>query len=308
MSIKQQIEMGQLVCPKTKQKLSIVDDSRWLENIDKTERYRLLDGRVPVLLNSRSAKEYVNEQEIMNEFYGHITKRNNTFLSKVKSELKKYSLPNRIKSILTEAYRTESSEKAFFSLFLGLPSHALCISIGGGPSRDHPMLFNLNIGPFVNVDVVGDAYSLPYADECVDVILSSAVFEHLKDPVQAAKEMYRVLKPGRKACIRTPFLQAYHGAPHHYQNYTITGHAYLFESVGFQIVEAGVDVGPVYTIVNLVTVFIDEYFPYLLKKPIRYLWATVGLFIRPLDKYLGRKKNAYILASTTYVIVEKGID
>ena len=109
------------------------------------------------------------------------------------------------------------------------------------------------------MDVVADAHCLPYADESVDAIHSEAVFEHLYNPVKAAKEIYRVLKPGKKAYICTPFLQAYHGYPHHYQNYTITGHKLLFESVGFRIVEAGTCVGPVHTILHLVAVFLNEY-------------------------------------------------
>ena len=72
--------------------------------------------------------------------------------------------------------------------------------------RSHPMLFNLNIGPFPNVDVVADAHSLPYADESVDVVHSEAVFEHLYNPGQASKEIYRILKKGGKAYICTPFL------------------------------------------------------------------------------------------------------
>lgn len=305
MSIEQQIESGQLVCPVTRQKLSIANDGQWLENADKTQRYRFLGGRVPILLTPVTAGKFSPDQEIMHDIYDPAVKRKTSFVARVKDDLKKYSLPRKINAVLKSDYRTDACDKAFSGLFNGLGSDALCLAVGGGPSRDHPMLCNVNIGPFSDVDVVADAHELPYADECADLITSVAVFEHLHNPLQAAKEMHRVLKPGRKAFIHTPFLQSYHGAPHHYQNYTISGHKQLFEAAGFTIVEAGVGVGPVYTIVNLVTVFINEYFPSFLKKPARYLWFTAGLFIRPLDKILGTRPNAYTLASTTYVVVTK---
>lgn len=292
MDIKRQIELGLLVCPKTKQKLMI--DNQFIENTAKTERYKFLNGRIPILLtDTKWAEEYTIESDSMNKEYA------------IDYINKKKSLLSKIRSKLTQDYRTESSKRAFLGLFDDLPSDPLCISVGGGPMRAHPMLFNLNIGPFPNVDVVADAHSLPYADESVDVVHSEAIFEHLYNPGQAAKEIYRILKMGGKAYICTPFLQPYHGYPHHYQNYTITGHKLLFESVGFRIVEAGTCVGPVYTIVSLVATFLDEYFPYPLNKLLRFTWGSFGVIVRPLDKFINKRKNAHILASTTYVILEK---
>jgi SAM-dependent methyltransferase len=54
-------------------------------------------------------------------------------------------------------------------------------------------------------DVVqGYAESLPYADNTFDVVHTSHVFEHLEDPLKAAKEAYRVLKPGGLLFIEVP--------------------------------------------------------------------------------------------------------
>lgn len=294
MSISRQIELGQLRCPKTRQKLFIDHINQWITNADKTARYKLLNGTVPILLTNPERQEaYASDSKRMNEEYT------------AQSLKKQHSLMHRIKATLTQDYRTASSKKAVENLFKGLPENALCLSVGGGPSRAHPRLLNLNIGPFPNVDVVADAHCLAYADNCVDVIHCEAVFEHLYDPIQAAKEIYRVLKPGKRAYICTPFMQGYHGYPHHYQNYTLTGHQQLFKSLGFRIVEAGVCVGPVYTMVNLIATFIHEYVPRPLNLPLRYLWGALGAVIRPLDKIIATRENAYVLASTTYVVVEK---
>ena len=93
--------------------------------------------------------------------------------------------------------------------------------------------------------------------------------------------------------------------PHHYQNHTLSGHRHIFEVEGFEIVDAGTCVGPVYTIVSLVSVFLREYAPSLLAKPMRIAWELLATGIRPLDKVLNKRDNAFILAATTYILARK---
>ena len=289
-----QIEQGILICPETKQRLHVSADAQWLVTEDNAHRYSLLNGKIPILLTDPSIiATYAAASKRMNKEYS---------LAAVQ---KRYSLFNRLKRFLDSDYRTDLSKRAFNSLFIDLPSDALCISIGGGPTRAHSKLLNINLGPFPNVDIVANAHLLPYADKSVDVIYSEAVFEHLHSPNKAAAEIYRVLKPGKKIFICTPFLFPYHGYPHHYQNYTLSGHKHLFESVGFKVIECGSCVGPVYTITNLVHVFIHEYSPRLLRLPLRLFWSAFSVAIRPLDKIIGKRPNAHILASTTYVVAQK---
>ncbi|MFC9550820.1 class I SAM-dependent methyltransferase [Rhodococcus sp. NPDC056960] len=49
--------------------------------------------------------------------------------------------------------------------------------------------------------VVGDAYSLPFPDERLDVVRSERVFQHLSEPERAAAEVARVLRRGGRAVI-----------------------------------------------------------------------------------------------------------
>jgi len=109
---------------------------------------------------------------------------------------------NKLKANLTRDYRTESAQKAFFSIFQNLPDNALCVSVGA--RRDHPELVNVNIAPFPNVDIAADAHKLPYDDGCVDVIHCEAVLEPLQYPQIAIKEMWRVFKARLKIiCLYT---------------------------------------------------------------------------------------------------------
>ncbi|MBI5007641.1 MAG: methyltransferase domain-containing protein [Nitrosomonadales bacterium] len=289
-----QIEQGLLVCPVTRQRLHVSSDRQWLVTEDDAHRYRLLNGQIPILLaDSGATSQYASASKRMNEEYS------------LEGVRKSDSLLGRLRQLLNSDYRTEASKQAFERLFADLPSDALCLSIGGGPARAHDRLINLNIGPFPNVDVVADAHQLPYADASVDVIYSEAVFEHLHSPAKAAGEIFRVLKPGSRIFICTPFMFPYHGYPHHYQNYTITGHRHLFEAAGLKVIECGPCVGPAYTLTTVVGVFIREYLPSIIRLPLRILWGVMAVAIRPLDKVFGNRPNAHILAATTYVVAEK---
>ncbi len=50
----------------------------------------------------------------------------------------------------------------------------------------------------------GDIFKLPFADNSIDILISSEVVEHLPDPVPALAEMQRVLKPSGYAMVTTP--------------------------------------------------------------------------------------------------------
>lgn len=51
---------------------------------------------------------------------------------------------------------------------------------------------------------VGVGEALPCADNQFDLVVSFAVFEHVQDPAQVARETFRVLKPGGYAFIEVP--------------------------------------------------------------------------------------------------------
>ncbi len=50
----------------------------------------------------------------------------------------------------------------------------------------------------------GDIFKLPFADNSIDILISSEVVEHLPEPLSALKEMQRVLKSGGYAMVTTP--------------------------------------------------------------------------------------------------------
>jgi SAM-dependent methyltransferase len=201
--------------------------------------------------------------------------------------------------------RSLASEEAFQALFSGLTDESLCISVGGGPVRVHPALVNLNIGLFPNVDVTADAYELPYAAGAVDAVHCEAVLEHLEFPDAAVKEMYRVLRPGGRLFAATPFLQAFHGYPDHYQNFTLTGHVRLFERAGFSVLTAGTCVGPNFALRDLATNYLGRAIPGTAGKAAKSLYSLCTIPFLYLDRIANHRSPSADLASSTYVSAVK---
>jgi len=285
-----QIALGVIVCPETRSKLEF-RTAELLGTEQGTRTYAILNGKVPVLIADRKLmEEYAKSSRQMNvEYTERHLQRQDTWFNRLRKR----------------DYRTAASIRAKSMIFENLSEDAVCVSIGGGPTRADVRLVNLNIGPFPNVDIVGDAHSLPYASDTVDAIHCEAVFEHLHTPELAAREISRVLRAGGKAYVCTPFLQAYHGYPHHYQNYTITGHTRLFERAGLKIISSGTCVGPTYVFRNLIAVYIANYVPFPINKVLRILWGGISMAIAPLDVLLGNNPNSHVMASMTYLVAEK---
>ncbi|HEY4499666.1 MAG TPA: class I SAM-dependent methyltransferase [Candidatus Paceibacterota bacterium] len=67
--------------------------------------------------------------------------------------------------------------------------------------------------------VVGDIHSMPFPNESFDAVICKSVLEHVEDPFQATRELYRVLKKGGYGIIYVPFLFPYHAEPGFYKDY-----------------------------------------------------------------------------------------
>lgn len=50
-----------------------------------------------------------------------------------------------------------------------------------------------------------DLQRLSFANDSIDLVLSSDVLEHMPDPYQAHREIFRVLKPGGRHIFTVPF-------------------------------------------------------------------------------------------------------
>lgn len=136
-------------------------------------------------------------------------------------------------------------------LFLALRRHApkakgklLDFGAGAAPYRH---LFNVNQYVTVDIEVSGhpnsnktadhyyDGHTLPFQDDCFDFIFATEVLEHIFNIEEILLELVRVLKPGGRILVTTPFVWDEHERPFDFARYTGFGLRHLLEQKGFEI-------------------------------------------------------------------------
>lgn len=110
------------------------------------------------------------------------------------------------------------------------------LDVGSGGSsygRFFPNRLTVDIDPDRKPDIVADAEHLPFEDGEFELILCTEVLEHVKNPFNVEKELYRVLKPGGRLILTTRFVYPIHDSPHDYWRYTKYGLKELFKNWKF---------------------------------------------------------------------------
>lgn len=187
------------------------------------------------------------------------------------------------------------------------------LDIGSGGSsyyRFFPNRIAVDIDPNRKPDVVGDAHNLPFKDGEVDSILSTDVFEHLKNPVKAVSEMKRVLKSGGKVIFATRFIFPIHDSPNDFWRFTKYGLMELFKD--FEIIELIPETANFSTIAILLQ-RIGYQTKLVANKPAKFLLFLISFLLTHLnwlikEEYgdIARKnKETGILVSGYYMIAKK---
>jgi SAM-dependent methyltransferase len=81
-----------------------------------------------------------------------------------------------------------------------------------------------------------DGRKLPVADAAFDAVLCSQVLEHVFTPDGFLREIHRVLRPGGRLLLATPFTWDEHEQPHDFARYSSFGLRALLEQNGFEVV------------------------------------------------------------------------
>ena len=89
------------------------------------------------------------------------------------------------------------------------------------------------------IDVAHDlSQPLPFDDGEFDTIVLSDVLEHMSEPQLLCNEMARILSPGGKCLLNTPFFYWLHEVPHDYYRYTEFALRTLMGKAGFNVLLA----------------------------------------------------------------------
>jgi ubiquinone/menaquinone biosynthesis C-methylase UbiE len=116
---------------------------------------------------------------------------------------------------------------------------ARCLDHGCGDGRSRQLIESLGY-QWVGIDVEGDrvavvadGHRLPFGDQQFDLVISNAVFEHLYDPFGAAREIYRVMKPGGALVGEVAFLEPFHANSYFHMSHL--GIKEVLSKAGFQV-------------------------------------------------------------------------
>ena len=169
-------------------------------------------------------------------------------------------------------------------------------------SSADPTVLCLDSRPLPNVDLVVEPEALPFADNSVVYFEATTAFEHVYDPLAAARELRRVLADGGMFFINTAFMQGYHGAPDHYLNMTPQGaETILLDDFELLLSEVPASGGPAYHLENSIQRFINAHSPEE-RAMLRNLSVdgfvaalTGGLRGRPLPEFIKRALAARVV-------------
>jgi SAM-dependent methyltransferase len=121
--------------------------------------------------------------------------------------------------------RTDADEVVERSMLGSAPrGSGLALDIGCGETRQRFRTGFASLGYTpIGVDIAGsapdalaDAHLLPLPDDSVDLVMTSAVWEHLKNPHRALSEVARVAKPGAHFVGSVAFSEPYHTSYFHH--------------------------------------------------------------------------------------------
>jgi SAM-dependent methyltransferase len=125
-----------------------------------------------------------------------------------------------------------------------LPPGGFVLDAAAGESRHRPLFqqqryvgVDLAVGDlnwnYGRLDALANLERLPFPDASFSAAISIVTLEHLPEPLQALREVRRVLKPGCPLLLVAPQLWEVHQAPHDYYRYTRYGLEYLLKQAGF---------------------------------------------------------------------------
>lgn len=193
-----------------------------------------------------------------------------------------------------------------------LPKQYTLLDLGCG-TKPYQTLFTgateyigLDIVPGPKVDIVGEAWNLPFADNSFDVLISTQVLEHTRDLEQTIKEIQRVMKPGGHIFISAPFAFAEHGVPYDYWRFTQFGLQHLFRH--FTIISLVGLSGYMNTLCRLTNAFF-QYLPYsaLWLAPFFTLSNITGLTLDYIARIIAKLFSGIPFLKIGYTRVYRGM-
>lgn len=182
------------------------------------------------------------------------------------------------------------------------------LNLGSGDTKLHPSIINLDVrdGPFV--DIVGSADNVPLDSLSVDLVISQEMLEHVPNPSDVMKEIYRILRPNGSLYLQVPWIIGYHGCPGDYWRFSVDGIRAIVESSGFSVQVLQQTVGPFtgfYRITVEAFAILGSILAPIAYKPSKLIASVVFAPIKLLDLLASKSKHSHRLAGGFFVVAKK---
>ncbi len=125
------------------------------------------------------------------------------------------------------SYIPRAKQKGELMLNLGVRNYSAPKTVALEAGFEHVGV-DINDSPLV--DVLADAHALPFADESFGLVLAFSALQYFQHTAVAAREIWRVLKPGGLFIGSVPFLEPYCDSCY---RYTHTGLISMLQTAGF---------------------------------------------------------------------------
>jgi len=228
------------------------------------------------------------------------------FLDKIKYKFKKfYKFYNFLITIISPIYPFNSGLNKYIKKYIK-NKDIIALNIGSGNNNLGENISNIDIFKYENVDMTADLSNLPIKDDSVDVIINSAVLEHVPFPEEAVLEFKRILKKNGFIYCFFPFIHGFHASPYDFSRRTIEGLKILFKD--FEILELKDGSGPTSGFLCI----LQEWLAILLSFGIKPLYLILNLIImlitfplKFIDFILVKHPMGKNITSGFYIIAKK---
>ena len=121
-----------------------------------------------------------------------------------------------------------STQLSKLGVYQNIKNEVLFVGAGGDleeivRSQNEFKVVSIDIDSVRSPDILGDISNTSFRDSTFDTIIALEVFEHIKLPQKAIKEIYRILKPNGTLLLSIPFIFPIHDEPNDYQRWTLQG-------------------------------------------------------------------------------------
>jgi SAM-dependent methyltransferase len=223
-----------------------------------------------------------------------------------------HKFKNHMKRILPKLSVNMSREKILTTFIKKSQSNSdpLVLVIGCGNQRaelenlikgnDATKIIYTDVDVNSDADIFCDAHNQPFQNLTFDIVITTAVMEHVMYPEQVAKEIIRILKIDGLLYSELPFMQQVHEGAYDFTRYSLSGHKRLFNRIS--VIKCGIVAGPatalVWAIESFLLAFIKSNKSIMLVKIfVRLIFSWIKYF----DYILVHHPSAIDGASCTYI-------